>query len=110
MVKFKLIFLSFFIMTALNAHAQKNADNTKPATSESFGISECDQFIERFQTCIDKNLTGEEREIIQASFDDMRKGMHEARAAINNDEQMAQACVQAGEIIQEQLKTYNCKF
>lgn len=102
------------------ADAKPAADNTKTdaedkktetaSTGDSIGVPECDDYIAKYEACVNKNVPEAMRGTFKTSFDQARKSWKELAANPQTKATLPAACKQATEAAKQAMASYKCDF
>lgn len=79
-----------------------------PATADSVGVPECDDYLSRYQACVDSKVPEAARSALKQSLDQTRASWRAAMATPGGKEGMAAACKQARETAKTSMSPYGC--
>ena len=112
--------------TNTNTNAARNTNaasttNTNTATNTSGGISsapsadkigvpECDDYIAKYEACINSKVPEAMRAQQKAAFDASRKAWRDAAATPAGKAGLAQACKSAHDVAKTSLASYGCSW
>ena len=95
-------------------------DNTKPANTttdslkveagDKIGIPECDEYIEKYQACINEKVPEAQRVAFKKSFEAIQKGWKDAAANPQTKTGLATVCKQAIETAKQSMTAYSCAW
>lgn len=99
----------------------KPADNSKTdstdkkseevsATGDKIGVPECDEYIAKYEACVNKNVPDAMRATFKTSFEQSRKAWKQAAANPTSKANLASACKQATETAKQAMASYKCDF
>ncbi|PYS80558.1 MAG: hypothetical protein DMF67_19880, partial [Acidobacteria bacterium] len=71
------------------------ASNTSTASGDKVGVPECDDFIAKYEACINSKVPESARSMVKANLDSMRKAWKDAAATPQGKAGLAQGCKQA---------------
>ncbi len=81
-----------------------------PAVFASFGVPECDNYIQKYMECIDTKVPAEAREQIRVGFEATRTAWQQAASTEAGKAALATGCVQATEAAKAAMVAYGCTF
>ena len=112
--------------TADNRPANTNATNTTSTTTtnnrntgtttttstsgQPIGVTECDEFIARYEECINNNVPESARASVRTQLDAMRTSWRYAASTPQGRAGLAQGCRAAQESARQQMTQYNCRW
>lgn len=91
-----------FLSTALFSCAAAMADGN------NVGVKECDDYIDRYQACVNDKVPKESRDALSASLMQMRSAWKAAATNSNAKESLALTCTQASQAAKTTLSAYGC--
>lgn len=125
----KLLFVSILaISTALLATAcgggnTKPGDNKSGSTSDNkttstpttagggeIGVPECDDYIKKYEMCLNSKVPEAARGAFKTSLDQVRKSWKEAAANPQTKAALASGCKTALETAKQSLSAYSCEW
>lgn len=80
------------------------------ATGDTIGVPECDEYIAKYEACVNKNVPEAMRGTFKTSFEQSRKAWKEAAANPQSKATLASACKQATEAAKQAMASYKCDF
>ena len=92
--------------------AAKPAEEAKPAdtaavpTASDSGVPECEDFIKKYETCVNDKMPAEQREAMKPAFDQMRGAIKE----MGDKTAAAEYCKQMTEQMKTSLEPLGCSF
>ncbi|MEK6333929.1 MAG: hypothetical protein AABM67_03210 [Acidobacteriota bacterium] len=98
-------------VTAPSTPATTTTTTTSSTTSgEKIGIAECDDFLAKYEDCVNKNVPEAQR----AQFESTMKQWRDSWRTLAKNEMtkgtLTAACKQAAESAKSSMKSYNCTF
>ncbi len=95
----------------------KSADNksadTKPAdkaATDSVGVPECDEYIKKYEMCLNNKVPEAARASMKTSFEATRKAWKDAAANPQGKEALATGCKTALETAKSSMTAYGCEW
>jgi hypothetical protein len=79
-----------------------------PATADSIGVPECDEYLNKYQACVDSKVPEAARASFKQSLDQTRAAWRTAAANAGGKEGMAAACKQARDAAKTSMGPYGC--
>ena len=92
------------------APATTPATATTTASAGTTGVTECDQFLTAYESCIKDKVPAQVRPQFNAGLEQWRKSWHDLGANPQTRGSLAAACKQAIDSANQSMKTYGCKF
>ena len=102
--------------TANAGNANKAASNTAANTStastsgDKIGVPECDDYISKYEACVNSKVPESMRATVKASMETARKMWKDAAATPQGKAGLAQACKQALETAKTSMSSYGCSW
>jgi hypothetical protein len=96
---------------ALGACQQQSAPTATPAasaTADSVGVPECDDYLNKYQACVDSKVPEAARAALKQSLDQTRGAWRTALANPGAKEGLATACKQARDATRASMSAYGC--
>jgi len=87
-----------------------NNSNTTTASGNRTGVADCDDFLERYEACLQSNVPEAQRAALRTSVDSMRTSWRSAAQTPQGRAGLEQACRQARDAARQQMTAYNCSF
>ncbi len=81
-----------------------------PAAEASFGVPECDDYVQKYLACIDEHVPEAAKEQLQSAFDQTRAAWQQAAATETGKAGLATACTQAMDAAKTSMAAYGCTF
>lgn len=79
-----------------------------PATADSVGVPECDNYITKYVACVSGKVPEASRAQLQASLDQMRAAWKQAAATPDGKASLAQACTAASDAAKSSMQAFGC--
>jgi hypothetical protein len=79
-----------------------------PATADSIGVPECDEYLNKYQACVDSKVPEAARASFKQSLDQTRAAWRTAAANQGGKEGTAAACKQARDAAKTSMGPYGC--
>lgn len=122
-MKFKLLFISLLAAVAMtacekteeaaktDAPAAKSGDAAKPDEAAkpanlAATVPECEEFMKKFEACVNDKVPSEQRKNVQQMLDGMRASFDK----VSDKAALAQACKQAQDQVKSMLQPMGCSF
>ncbi|GMV31892.1 MAG: hypothetical protein AMXMBFR59_40170 [Rhodanobacteraceae bacterium] len=90
------------------APATPPAATPAPATADSIGVPECDNYITKYMACVSGKVPEASRAQLQASLDQMREAWKQAAATDAGKASLAQACTAANDAAKSSMTAFGC--
>jgi len=92
------------------ANATTNVTKTETTTGDKIGVAECDEYIEKYEACINSKVPEAQRAILKTSFEAQRKAFKDAAANPQAKAGLATGCKQAIETAKQSTSAYSCAW
>lgn len=94
--------------TSAPAKPAPTATAAAPATADSIGVPECDDYLSKYQACIQSKVPESARAGFKQSIDQTRAAWRNAAATAGGKEGLAAACKQARDSSKTAMAAYGC--
>lgn len=74
------------------------------------GVAECDQFLQRYDACLNTNVPEAQRAQVSATVDQMRAAWRQAAQNPQARAALGSQCTQMGQQMTQSMAAYNCRF
>ena len=104
------------LMLACGGGATDNASNTSntaggtTASGDKIGVAECDEFIQKYEACVNSKVPESARSMVKANLDSMRNAWKQAAATPQGKAGLATGCKQALEQAKTTMGSYGCSW
>lgn len=88
----------------------KPAETTASTSSDKIGVPECDDYIAKYETCVDSKIPEAQRAQMKAAFDASRKAWKDAAATEQGKATLATTCKQAHDAAKQSMASYGCAW
>src|SRR5829696_3643308 len=87
-----------------------NAANTggTAASGDKIGVAECDDFLAKYETCVNSKVPETSRSMVKANMDSMRAAWKKAAETPQGKAGLAQGCKQALDNAKTTMGSYGC--
>lgn len=98
--------------TPANTEAPKNTEvaKTTETTGDKIGVPECDEYIEKYEACLNSKVPEAQRAMFKSSFETMRKTWKESAANPQAKAALATGCKQAIETAKTSMSSFACTW
>jgi hypothetical protein len=95
-----------------NAANTSNAANgsTTASAGDKVGVAECDDFIAKYEACVNSKVPESARSMVKANLESMRKAWRDAAKTPQGKAGLAQGCKAALDQAKTTLGTYGCSW
>lgn len=94
---------------ATESKAAPTASTTPPVAGVT-GVAACDEYLNKWETCLATKVTGDAREQVKVALDATRDAWKRAVATPEGKAGLATACEQAAELAKMQVAAYGCTW
>lgn len=97
---------------ATNTEIPKNTEvaKTDAPAGDKIGVPECDEYIEKYEACLNSKVPEAQRTMFKSSFETMRKTWKDAAANPQAKAALATGCRQATENAKQAMGAYSCNW
>ena len=92
------------------ANSTTDVPKTETATGDKIGVAECDEYIEKYEACINSKVPEAQRAMLKTSFEAQRKAFKDAAANPQAKAGLATGCKQAIETAKQSTSAYSCAW
>ncbi len=96
--------------TNANADANANAADADRADAEGLGVEECDDYIEKWQACVNDKVPEAARAAFKSSFDTTTADWRKAASTEAGRKGLAAGCTAAMEAAKASFSAYDCAW
>ena len=97
-------------VTAPSTPATTTTTTSSTTSGEKIGIAECDDFLAKYEDCVNKNVPEAQRAQVQSSMKQWRDSWRQLAKNEMTKGTLTAACKQAAESAKTSMKSYNCTF
>ena len=97
------------VMLACAGGDGPNVDSTT-ASGDKIGVAECDNFIAKYEACINGKVPEAARAMVRSQLDAMRTSWKQAAQTPQGKAGLAQGCKQAHEQAKTSMASYGCSW
>ena len=90
--------------------ANTTTDVTKVEAGDKIGVPECDEYIQKYEACINSKVPEAQRGAFKTSFEAIQKGWKDAAANPQAKAGLATVCKQAIESAKQSMTAYSCAW
>lgn len=105
------------LMLACGGGANDNAANTgttngagTTASGDKIGVAECDDFIQKYEACVNSKVPESARSMVKANLDSMRTAWKKAAETPQGKAGLAVGCKQALDNAKTTMGSYGCSW
>lgn len=92
------------------ANSTTTTTTTTTTSADSVGVPECDEYIKKYEACINGKVPEAQRAAFKSSFETMRKQWKEAAANPQGKSALATGCKQALDQAKTTFSSYSCEW
>jgi hypothetical protein len=109
---FALCLLLGAVMLACGGGAADNANTAggTTASGDKIGVAECDDFIQKYEACVNSKVPETSRSMVKANLDSMRAAWKKAAETPQGKAGLAQGCKMALDNAKTSMGTYGCSW
>ncbi len=97
--------------TGVTAPSTPTTTTSSSTTSgEKIGIAECDDFLAKYEDCVNKNVPEAQRAQFESTMKQWRDSWRQLAKNEMTKGTLTAACKQAAESAKSSMKSYNCTF
>lgn len=83
---------------------------TETASGDKIGVAECDEYITKYEACINSKVPEAQRAMLKGSFEAQRKAFKDAAATPQGKAGLATGCKQAIETAKQSTAAWSCAW
>ena len=83
---------------------------TKTETADKIGVPECDEYIQKWEACVNSKVPEAQRATFKSSFETLRKSWKDAAANPQGKAGLAVGCKQALDTAKQTYAAYSCAW
>ena len=87
-----------------------NTAGTTTASADKVGVAECDEFIQKYEACVNSKVPESARSMVKANLDSMRTAWKKAAETPQGKAGLATGCKQALEQAKTSMGSYGCSW
>lgn len=96
--------------TSTTTPASSPASTQTASTSGSIGVPECDEYVTKYESCINQHVPEAQRAQMRATFEQARNGYKQAASTPQGKAALAQQCKQAMDMAKQATTAYGCQW
>jgi hypothetical protein len=112
--KMALLFSLCLAIGALMLACGGGADTTNgggtTASGDKIGVAECDEFIQKYEACVNSKVPESARSMVKANLDAMRNAWKKAAETPQGKAGLAQGCKTALDSAKTSMGSYGCSW
>ena len=97
-------------VTAPATPATNTTTSSSTTSGEKIGIAECDDFLAKYEECVNKNVPEAQRGQFESTMKQWRDSWRQLAKNEMTKGTLTAACKQASESAKTSMKSYNCTF
>ncbi len=90
--------------------AATGTTTTTSSTGDKIGVAECDDFIAKYESCVNSKVPEAARATVKAQLDAMRTSWRQAAATPQGKAGLAQGCKMAHDQARASMSAYQCTW
>jgi len=83
---------------------------TDAQAGDKIGVAECDEYIAKYEACVNSKVPEAQRAAFKTQFDTMRKSWKDAAANPQAKAGLAAGCKQATEAAKQSMSSFSCAW
>ena len=91
-------------------NTSNTASGTTTASADKVGVAECDEFIQKYEACVNSKVPESARSMVKANLDSMRTAWKKAAETPQGKAGLAQGCKAALEQAKTSMGSYGCAW
>ncbi|HST51542.1 MAG TPA: hypothetical protein VLJ61_05975 [Pyrinomonadaceae bacterium] len=95
---------------AAGGNTNKAASGSTTASGDKIGVPECDDYIAKYEACVDSKVPETMRATVKASMETARKQWKDLAATPQGKAGLAQACKAATDTAKQAMSSYGCSW
>jgi hypothetical protein len=95
---------------AAGGNTNKAASGSTTASGDKIGVPECDDYIAKYEACVDSKVPESMRATVKASMETARKQWKDLAATPQGKAGLAQACKAATDTAKQAMSSYGCSW
>jgi len=93
-----------------NDAPKTDAPKTETTSGDSVGVPECDEYIKKYEACVNSKVPEAQRAAFKSSFDTLRKSWKDAAANPQTKAGLTTGCKQALDQAKQTFSSYSCEW
>ena len=98
------------LMLACGGDSANTGGANATASGDKIGVAECDEFIQKYEACVNSKVPETARSMVKANLDTMRNAWKKAAETPQGKAGLAQGCKQALEQARTTMGSYGCSW
>lgn len=98
------------LMACKKEESSSSTGTTSAASGESVGVPECDEYLDKYETCLKEKVPAVARPQLEQSFKQTRETYKNLAANPATKASMPQTCKQALETTKSAMSSYGCTW
>jgi hypothetical protein len=96
--------------TGNTSSSSNTAANTTMASADKIGVPECDDYIEKYEACLNSKVPEAQRAAFKSSFETMRKTWKASATNPQTKSALASGCKQAHDAAKQSMSAFSCAW
>src|SRR5258708_2329242 len=93
-----------------NKTTTTTSTSTAPSTGDKVGVPECDDYITKYEACVNGKVPEMARAQFNSTMKTLRDSWRQAASTPQGKTGLAAACKQATDMAKTSMKSYGCEF
>lgn len=98
------------LMLACGGGSDNTANTGTTASGDKIGVAECDEFIQKYEACVNSKVPESARSMVKANLDTMRTAWKKAAETPQGKAGLAQGCKSALDQAKTTMGSYGCSW
>ncbi len=98
------------LMLACGGGTDNTSNTGATASGDKVGVAECDEFIQKYEACVNSKVPESSRSMVKANLDTMRNAWKKAAETPQGKAGLAQGCKAALDQAKTTLGSYGCSW
>jgi hypothetical protein len=96
--------------TTADNKSTTTTNTTTTTTEDSVGVAECDEYIKKYEACVNSKVPEASRAALKTAFEQQRKGFKDAAANPSSKASLASSCKTMLETAKSSMSAYGCEW
>ena len=104
------LFVGMLMLACGGGADNANGGGGTTASGDKIGVAECDEFIQKYEACVNSKVPESARSMVKANLDTMRNAWKKAAETPQGKAGLAQGCKTALEQAKTTMGSYGCTW
>lgn len=96
--------------TNSNNTNEKAANTSTASTDDKIGVAECDEYIEKYEACINSKVPEAQRSMLKTPFEQQRAAFKKAAETVQGKATLSASCKQAINVAKQSTAAWGCAW